>query len=726
VRADVVASLLAKRIAQEINVNDPRESQLFGRAVAAVVQAEREMNKAREYVTGTFEMMVHYSLASRYAYDAARMFDELDERDMSVQVLDMFKGEGSGHEFHGNQWTGGFGGDGTSFAPASAVGMTSRQRQDEALRLRNQGMKLQEISDKLKFNSPQAARQAILAAQERAGGTQPPPSQPEPQPQPTTQPEPIAPVPQTEQTGPTLQPQVLASLQKDYATIQKEYDQLRANMGLDIKGTYDKLMPLTTALGSKVTDAVNARFAEILPKMPEGIKTQDELKQMRESLANKAADLNMNQRIKDAADALVNAAGSEMRPAFEAALKAAGVPEGHPAYELASDPSRLYDTLRDQGSSWTLQKIASGNGIDVQIGAAEDGYRVFAVQARDNTRLGIGSFNLNDSKEALTAVGVEVRENGTLRYGAFSDRLIRNALGGTVITNGGSAQSSSGEDVGKNTDGVRNLIGASTFDTLQRDNASLVAEYNALENQIKSQSTALSTYENQASKTYTDLLFNTLGSMRPLAAAGSYPLGNVKYGTPRDSGVSTKEGKALTIAAIEQATQRLPKDWIDAATAMYGPTGVSMRFADSNAQGWWKPWDRTIFVGRVAARPGIEVVGRTALDTTLLHEMTHSAQYANPEAHQLELAYMRAVGTGRITTLPGFGRGVTGDKDNFTRVYSGRAYNGDFREVLTTGMEAMITPAVPGSRPHEESFGGNTNFQNFMTGTLLLADRKKP
>ena len=737
-RADVVASLLAKRIAQEINVDNPRESQLFGRAVAAVVQAEREMDKAREYVTGTFEMMVHYSLASRYAHDAATMFDELNERDTSAQVLAMFKGEGSGHEFRGNQWTGGFGGDGTSFAPASAVGMTSRQRQDEALRLRNQGMKLQEISDKLKFNSPQAARQAILAAQERSGGTQPPPSQPEPQPQPTTQPEPTAPVPQTNQTGPTLQPEVLASLQKDYAKIQKEYDQLLSGLGQgSYTDTYDKLMPLTTVLGAKVTDAINARYAEIAPKMPEGIKPQDELTKMQEDITNRAKSLDMSQRLEVAGNAVAVAMANEIRPAYEAALRQAGVPEDHPAFSLSDSPTKLILALT--GSSYAQTVLGTNDQGTVSVVPSDPSgyglvYRTYDQSAlgtrRVGTTVGTSQFNLTDSKDTLNNLNLDLRSNGTLYRGSTPDDAVRLALGGTVITQDGLLYSHRSTDQTVSSEGVRNIIGASTFDALQRDNAALVADHSALRDQSTSQSTALSTYQNQCGKAYTDLTFNTLGSMRPLAAAGSYPLGNVKYGTPRNSGVSPKEGKTRTIAAIEQATQRLPKDWVDRVAAKFGVLGgVDITFKDLGGQGYWKNWSAQILVGKTAARPGNEIVGRTALDSTLLHEMTHSAQYANDEAHQLELAYMRAVGTGRIATLPGYGRGTVGDKDNFTRPYSGRAYNGnDFREVLTTGMEAMITPVVPGSTApsDSESFGGNTNFQNFMTGTLLLAARKKP
>ena len=235
---------------------------------------------------------------------------------------------------------------------------------------------------------------------------------------------------------------------------------------------------------------------------------------------------------------------------------------------------------------------------------------------------------------------------------------------------------------------------------------------------------AAKAYEAEASKVYTDLLFNTIGSMRPLAEAGSYPLGKVQYGTPRDSGMTQAEGKRLTQAAIERATTRLPKDWVDNINKRYGASGISIKFKSADGSGWWKNWSGEIYVGRTAANPGPEVAGRASLDSTLLHEMTHSAQQTNEEAHQLELAYMREVGTGRITVLPGYTRGTTGDVDNFTRVYSGRAYNGDFREVLTTGMEGMITPSVvSGETPHEESFGGNTSFQNFMTGTLLLASR---
>ena len=175
---------------------------------------------------------------------------------------------------------------------------------------------------------------------------------------------------------------------------------------------------------------------------------------------------------------------------------------------------------------------------------------------------------------------------------------------------------------------------------------------------------------------------------------------------------------------------RLPKDWTDAVNKRYG--GLSFKFGVklNGAHGDFNPGSGAIRIAVLPSDQGRRTLGSTPMERTLLHEMTHGAQYSNPNIRVLEQAFMASRGTGQIKQLPNYSSNCLGDADKFSRVYTGRNYGGGpsgFREVITTGMEGMITPPVPGEpMPSEASFGKSgdnpdKDFQQFMTGTMLLA-----
>ena len=85
-------------------------------------------------------------------------------------------------------------------------------------------------------------------------------------------------------------------------------------------------------------------------------------------------------------------------------------------------------------------------------------------------------------------------------------------------------------------------------------------------------------------------------------------------------------------------------------------------------------------------------------------------------------------GTSKIEHLPGYSSSVSGVKDNFTNAYSGRYYKNvnQFAEVVTTGMEGMVTPRIEGAPLKAEyaaTFANDKDYQNFITGMVLVAGR---
>ena len=175
------------------------------------------------------------------------------------------------------------------------------------------------------------------------------------------------------------------------------------------------------------------------------------------------------------------------------------------------------------------------------------------------------------------------------------------------------------------------------------------------------------------------------------------------------------------------------RNWIANTNDKYG--GLSFKFINTGlANGSFQPSNGNIKVEVCPASPGKEFGGVTGLESTLLHEITHGAQNSTPDIRALEIGFFNARASGKITNIgTNEGRGACYvDKDDFANPYSGRNYTdrssteGVAKEISTTGVEGLLNPAATGVDLHtsEQTFKGDTDYQNMMTGMILLSGNR--
>ena len=358
-----------------------------------------------------------------------------------------------------------------------------------------------------------------------------------------------------------------------------------------------------------------------------------------------------------------------------------------------------------------------------EIKTASEKLQRDATDARINQRYR----DLKDKLDTLTIAqlapkfAADIQKDG--RYLERSSAMI-SALDGVYLSSGlvTSPITMSADE----RDAVAKYVGEKEFQQLQKDNQPLVEEGTKIQDMIKANNEQRAEYGNNLGSTYTELTFNTIGAMRPLAQEGDLRVANIK-GATRNQGVSAAKEKAAAEARIATATTRLPADWVDSINSRYS-TGLSFVFKPGMGEGAFHSMGM-VTVEALAAKPGYKEVGRTVCDSTLLHEITHAAQATQPEIRTLEAAFMRErQGTSKIEHLPGYSSSVSGVKDNFTNAYSGRYYKNvnQFAEVVTTGMEGMVTPRIEGAPLKAEyaaTFANDKDYQNFITGMVLVAGR---
>lgn len=644
---------------------------------------------------------------------------EIESVDAEIDAL--LKGDLPGHPFHGNQHTGGIGGDRAEGPPPE--GMTSRDRQDEALRLRQTGMTLQQIADKLNFVSPQAARQGILAAQARAdaggdGGDAQPTSE--------TQPEQPKPEDQGEKpSGPVVDDKVLAGLQRDYEKAQKQYDavlerfnaaplpkfnepEYRASYVALQEHTGQDLLAINREFGAKVAAAIDEKFQSLGIKGYDGPSSEQIFEEQLKVVGDMKAEANMASRVEAAGDKINEARTEALAPALEAALQAAGVSRESGAYETVRDPSKFESLL-----GLAATRISS----DGRVLLGSSGGELSIIVLNEAGSPVVSSTEVQISPEAqsrLNDLGVTIDSYGALR-GCDGEKALATVLGDSIPTENGSIFGASGNSVDEAA--IRDIIGTKEFDGLKADSERIKSATTAYADKRAAARVAAESLGAEQWNTYRELRFNTLAALRPLGEPGQLNRGNIQSPGGGRTKAGREEHAGRTQAVIDEATGRLPRDWINAMNE-HNPQGLNIQFVKGNAGGWYQNLDRQIKVKTL-------VDDTKHCPSTLLHEMTHNAQASIKDIGLAERAFFSDRTTGRRVSI---GAGGRGDPDNFNRAYTGRApYQSGATEIGTTGMEAMISPTVGlGSIPGVEkdlSFGSDQDFSNFMHGMVLLAGR---
>jgi hypothetical protein len=479
---------------------------------------------------------------------------------------------------------------------------------------------------------------------------------------------------------------------------------------------------ISRELGAKVTDAIDKHYESIKPE--QGAKpTEEAINQERVALTQRATELDMGGRFAALQDSLDQAKADLVAPSFIAALKEAGVPEGHAAYDLVNDPKTLMSAVSGTVGSWQF-----GDGVSLdRMGRSSLGGGPTIVYVSPEGRSKWGRITFDEKTQAdMKSVGALVRPSGCIAK-TTSYENITLACGGVVVGYNGNAHSCLAPPMDQSVrDGIAKAVGEDRIAQFIKDNEGLVEERSKISAMSDEDGSSISKYGNEAGALYRELTFNTIGALRPLASAGDLQVSKVAANTPRGGKLSTAEGAQATRDFISAATTRLPSDWVKAVNSKF-PGGIGFTFKDGDGSGKFV-YNGTIEIKKVAADPGDVRVGRTALESTLLHEITHACQNSSTTINALETAFISSRGSGTDVRLPGYASNVRGEPDKFNDPYTGRRY-GDrgYREVITTGMEGMITPTVvPEATPKDAPFGkDDKDFQNFVTGTMLLADRKK-
>ena len=671
----------------------------------------------------------------------------------AAAIIVALKGDSSGHSFHGNQWTGGIGGDGVQTDEARLpdppvadhTNMTPPEKQDRALEMRNQGYTLNQIANHLGYAGTRGAQYAVSAATRRGGSTEPtePPVAPvQPSPEPVT-PEPtqptVEPTPEQAAAGggsmESLPPETIAQLQRDYQEALAQW--------AEIKAAYDPIYPTEQGaimlaavreMGDKVTQAVDAHFESVRPEAPRaGTEAEvDAARAKQADIVKESLDRNDKSAIDEFTTQLLAAQLAPLDAPYLAALREAGVPEDHPAYALAISNGGSAIDFRD-GVLRGRATVDEGNAsVHIMSDWVNGGYKV-SYRTDPNGEAAIGKIQTGRTEiTAMKTLGVQVDRSGRIERISSGYNIYR-SLGPQMILDG----------IARTTEGYGRALGEKQVDAITQalgpDFARFKSEQQDLLNrydEAKAEVAALKgdgdAYASQMGAAYRDLLFNTLGELRERAAPDSYPLGDVKASTPRGSGVSVVEGMQMTREAIATSTTRFPKEWVDATSAKF-VNGIPIALKNGNGNGEFSYNNSGTFgkisVSKTAALPGQEAFGNTPFERTLQHEMTHSMQQSVPDIMKLERAFIDDRGNnGRDVRLPGY-PGLSGQPDEFHDSYTGRNYGGStgYREIITTGMEAMITPQKQGdveiTRTAREGFHGDTDFQNFMTGVWLLAGK---
>ena len=662
----------------------------------------------------------------------------LDEIIIAEELVKAFEMAKYGPNFHGNQYTGGISGEHDTatlqapkpvptFEPIDHTTLTIRQKEDEAHRMRLAGATHAVVAARLGYSQAGARNAAIRGAKRAAGGATPTPTGPKPAggaTTPTGEAKPTGGATAPDQKGPRLPEATIKELQAAKVAAQAKFDKaVLARTDAMLAGDYKQrdqagreMMQTSRELGAKVTAAVDQHFASIrdqIGKTEGGAKvvTQGEVMAAKEALAQRANSLNMESRFNEAATRLEEARANVVDGALTTAFAAAAVPEGHEATKVPA--AQVMAALSGRTGTWQL-----GNGVSIERG---DGPPLVVYKPAGGGITKVPVEFTSGEREQLRQLGTLVRGNGAIAKTTGVEGVML-ALGGNVVTETGGYTSNASPMNTEVIAGIAGAIGVDAFVSLRNDNQSLQADQaKIIGMQSGTPGSGSGKVDNALSTAYTDLMFNTIGSIRPLANAGDL---NVK-------GVTFGEGGAATAKAreeIAQATTRLPADWIAATNNRYG--GLQFRFKASRGEGSFSPAFGKIMIGKHPNSQGAVESGRTLMQSTLLHEITHSCQATNANIKALEQAFMADRGTGKYEQLKNYTKGTKGDPDQFSKTYTGRNYSGSpsgFQEVITTGMEGMITPPLAGVKLADDATFGTSgdnpdkDFQRFMAGTLLLA-----
>ena len=212
----------------------------------------------------------------------------------------------------------------------------------------------------------------------------------------------------------------------------------------------------------------------------------------------------------------------------------------------------------------------------------------------------------------------------------------------------------------------------------------------------------------QQQQQYHDLLWNTLASLRPLG--GTVRQNRVAVGT-----TSRPDNPKVQRAQewIANAEKHLPSDWIARGSAR---AGLNFNFSEGSSGGRYNEIGYIINVKGLVANPDYA-------RSTTLHEITHHVQFVCPEVGLMDRVFWNSRCTGKRLRV---GANGTGDPDNFRRAYTGRSdYPWPFSEVSTTGMQGLMATPVAPQTDAAASLIDDKDFQNYMTGLLLMANKEK-
>ena len=502
-------------------------------------------------------------------------------------------------------------------------------------------------------------------------------------------------------TGPTLDPEVMGRLKAEYDKAQKQYDKAVKELTKeDAKG--GKLLFINRQMGKQVVDAVDEKFSTLTFPTYQG-RTPAEIRATdRVQLRQETINLDVQNRFNELKQNLANARAEVAAPIVVAALREAGVPEGHEAYRLAATEGFGYVcTSRSGGGSDYIS-------FDVRIHADYDGNRVLRYYP-DNYAAGKHTDAvIAPTKEQianLEALGAE-QMHGNL-YAENSERAMFMALGGAFLSDEMVFRASADAIGSATPESIANAVGVDKFNSLNFDNQRLLAENQKTKDELYKAVEEEGRINAMSRQAKIDLTFNTIGALRPLSENGALNIRSITTGLRPTARNPRNENIANTAAAIQQAQQKLPSDWIQRAN---GRNQSGITFKCTNGGGSGKYLDYTSGGPTIRLR---STYGNSNFPRIATHEITHSCQGACQDIGVAERAFLRDRATGKEVAV---GAGGKGDPDNFRDKYTGRnPYTDGFTEVMTTGMEQMIA----------QSFGGDTDFQNFVTGTLLMAGRGK-
>ena len=341
-----------------------------------------------------------------------------------------------------------------------------------------------------------------------------------------------------------------------------------------------------------------------------------------------------------------------------------------------------------------------------------DNQRSTYLELGDGTRLNIRDI-FAGHEEALADYGLGLSNAYGSLVGPSPQMAFRQAVGGRIVTGTGAPTG----DVGESREAFARNLNQEDLAALREASAACVKVHDEGQAKENAAYQRKKDYDASVVKAYSDAQWGIIGSLRPL---GGELTSNV---TVKGWG-STKEGRAnaaaMSASLIGQAQSCFPTEWIQQANDWRnGQRPFDVTFKTTGYGGGVHYDGGRIVVKGV--KPGTENL-RSA-GSTLLHEYTHGMQERLDQLSRLEAAFLRdRCPQDRKVRVGG---GGTGDPDKFRNKYSGRSdYGGKFSEVATTGMQGMLT--TPLSTNYDSNLHGDRDFQNFMTGVLLVSDRKKP